>query len=210
MKVSVCVARMATPSMAPVSACSPLGTSSASTGHARLLTSCAMSRHSPSRGRDAPMPNRPSMTRCHGAAPTAADAVDVVASIRRAALLRARLRACSRSGEVACASGASHISTSVPLPARCAAASSASPPLSPGPASTSTRRWPASSPSSWACSSFRAALAAAWPARCISSPCGRSRMAACSMARSSAMEYSGVAESIRGMERVPLVSMPST
>ena len=172
-KVMVCVAVTAAPcgpTMVPVSASRPLGTSIASTGQSSDAVHTASSRACPVKARARPMPNSASTTRRQGRP-------GGIASTKRTCASPARCRARPVSNEGVALPARCSTSTSKPSRARCAATSRPSPPLLPGPARTSTA--PPGSPAS----SSRAYAAAASPARSISVPGARWAWAACSMAR---------------------------
>ena len=137
-KVTVRSARKTTsPSTAPLSPESPLGTSTATTGRARARTASAARRAAPSSGRVRPAPNRASITSGVPSSrePTwsASSARPSTAPFQRAACAAAS--PCKPSREPMRASR-----TAAPASDKTRAATKPSPPLLPGPQSTRTGR----------------------------------------------------------------------
>ncbi len=172
-KVIVRVARTATPSTHPVSAAIPLGMSMASTGAAPRLTRAIRSASAPSTSRARPMPRRPSTTRA-GRRLSGHSRTDSPPAARK------RSRAARASGACGGVPAKSRTVTRWNQSRRCAAATQASPPLLPGPASTRM-----GAPVSAAMA--RAASAVASPARCMSVGPARSCAARASSVRISAV-----------------------
>ena len=151
-KVTVSAARTAiSPMSAPLSPETPLGTSTAATARPPALTASTAARAAPSSGRDRPAPNKASMT---SSAPpnrpgTAASSRASTAPSQRPAWCAAsplsRSRAPSRARR-----------TDQPAAARWRAATKPSPPLLPGPQSTTTGhgRWRARTASATAQPAF--------------------------------------------------------
>ena len=177
MNVAVWSARTAQPRTSPVSASSPLGTSSASTGTPSRLMAATSSAYLPSRSRLRPIPNRPSMTRSQR-----------TFSGMRSSVLPPHSRHASSAIFASAASAdwspANTTSTLSHHALRWRATTKASPPLLPGPAMTSTPRPRLAATS-------RAICAAARPARSISAGAGDALSAAASMSRISAVRYTG-------------------
>src|SRR6185295_14521069 len=156
MNVAVAVARIVGACATPVPASSPDGTSSARIGAVPAFAQSIHSAYGPPGGRDNPTPNRPSTISAgnpSGGAATSRAPEDPNA-----------VHAAAASGGSFDGSPAVTTSTSKPRPRSARAQTNASPPLLPGPASTTTR------PGRGA--SIAAAMpAAAVPARSINGSC---------------------------------------
>ncbi len=177
-KVTVCVARMATAGTAPVSAATPDGRSTARTGIDCSASQDARSATGPVNPGRPPIPRMPSTTRSY---PDAAGGWWSASATNRppAASRASRPAECGLPRQLTAL-------TAAPRRASRAAANSASPPLLPGPTSTSTRApYTAPRPPRSIAPPFAATAAAA---RCIraSTPC--SAMAASSRARTCSTE----------------------
>lgn len=132
--VTVAVARTAAPPIAsPVSASNPEGMSSANTGHEASCVASASPRARPVSPRVSPVPNKPSITSAGRASNSSVDAGTIGSPI--AAQTSWFTFASPENGV---AGSSNPIVTACPPLARCRATASPSPPLLPGPASTST------------------------------------------------------------------------
>ncbi|CAM2154796.1 hypothetical protein PT2222_310055 [Paraburkholderia tropica] len=190
MNVTVWVARTATPppTTLPVSLSRPLGTSSASTCprcRARAVSRAARSAKTPSSARASPIPNMPSTSQ-----PQASNDAGGASTIFTPA---SRATPSAQRASSGFTSTGMQTSTAIPARLSCAATTSASPPLLPGPATIHTGCAP-SGAGAWAICSSRKWAAAA-PARAISVCAGTADCAAVSLTRSCATVRSGTARS---------------